>query len=151
MKCDTYAQKTLFDHINQIKTEKNINYYDSLNDVEKKNFNQYLILTGLSMNAKYIDEVSIISKYINIIPNKQFYKVCCDIIPYDKMFNKWIKSKKRKFNIELINYISRYYEVGMADATEYCELMFDKNINNIKLILYKFGLTDKKIKEILDI
>lgn len=149
MSYDEYKQKTLFDHINQIKTEKNINYYNNLNEIDKKNFNQYLILTGLSMNENYIDEISYILKYVNTIPNIQFYKMCCDIIPYDKTFSKWIKSKKIKFNFELINYISKYYEIGIDDATEYCQIMYNKNIDELKLILQKFGLDDKKIKQLL--
>lgn len=147
-----YKSKSLFDHINEIKTQKRNDYYDLLNEQEKKNFNQYLILIGLSMNKNCIEEVSLIFKYINIIPNKQFYKICCDIIPYNNSFNKWIKSKKNKYNDELLILISKYYEISLNDASEYCDLMVNTNNTiEIKNILYKFGLNDKDIKKILNI
>lgn len=147
-----YKQKSLFDHINQIKTEKRNDYYDNLSDEEKKNFNQYLILVGLSMDKEYINEISIISKYLNIIPNKQFYKICCDIIPYNKNFNKWIKSKKLNINNEALKFISKYYEISLSNAYDYYNLMLStNNLNEIKNILSKYGLTDKQIKKMLSI
>lgn len=145
-----YKQKSLFDHLNQIKTEKRIDYYDLLNEDEQKNFNQYLILIGLSMDKECIEEVSFISKYLYIVPNKQFYKICCDLIPYSKSFNKWIKSKKNKFDNKLLNLISKYYEISLNDSIEYCELMFNtNNLDKIENILSKFGLADKDIKKML--
>ena len=95
--------KSLFDHLNEIREGKSVDYYDSLTEQEKKTFNQYVILMGLSMDKECIEEVSYISKYLNLIPDKQFYKVCCDIIPYGKKFSKWIKSSKVKFDKEIIN------------------------------------------------
>jgi len=74
--------KSLFDHINEIREGKSENYYDELTEGEKKSFSQFVILIGLSMDKDCIDEIAVISKYVNIIPNKQFYKVCCVIIPY---------------------------------------------------------------------
>lgn len=147
-----YKQKTLFDHINQIKTEKSNDYYDNLSESEKKNFNQYLILIGLSMDKECINEISIISKYLNIIPNREFYKVCCDIIPYNKNFNRWIKSKKININDEILKFISKYYEISLSDACDYYHLMANSNnLNEVKNILSKYGLSDKEIKKISSI
>lgn len=141
--------KSLFDHINQIKRDKNPNYYDELTDQEIKGFNQYVILMGLSMNRECIDEVSYLSKYLNIIPNKQFYKMCCDVIPYDKKFHKWIKNTNEKINNEIVEKVAQYHEVGWEDARQYCDVLIDSNIDELKNILSKFGLNDKEIKGLL--
>jgi hypothetical protein len=143
--------KSLFDHINEIREGKSENYYDELTEGEKKSFSQFVILIGLSMDKDCIDEIAVISKYVNIIPNKQFYKVCCDIIPYGKKFCKWIKNSKHKINKELIDTISLYYEIGTDEASEYCELMMieESGITEICNILTKYGKSDKEIKAIL--
>ena len=48
--------KSLFDHLNQIRGEKDETYYKLLTEDEKKGFNQYIILTGLSMDKSCIEE-----------------------------------------------------------------------------------------------
>jgi hypothetical protein len=142
-------QKGLFDHLNQIRGLKNPDYYDSLTEHEKKTFNQYVILMGLSMDKECIEEMSYLSKYLNIIPNRQFYRVCCDMVPYGKKFGKWIKNSKVKLNKELVTKIAEYFEIGISDARDYCEIMIESNVDELKAILSKFGLSEKEIKGLL--
>jgi hypothetical protein len=142
--------KSLFDHLNEICEGKRDDYYDNLLDIEKKNFNQYIILIGLSMNKDCIDEISYISKYTGIIPDKQFYKVCCDLLPLGKKFSKWIKNVN-SVNKELIAIVSLFYEIGKSDAIEYCDVMCNTELGILEItnILNKYGKTAKEIKEIL--
>jgi hypothetical protein len=142
--------KSLFDHLNEICEGKRDDYYDNLLDIEKKNFNQYIILIGLSMNKDCIDEISYISKYTGIIPDKQFYKVCCDLLPLGKKFSKWIKNVN-SVNKELIAIVSLFYEIGKNDAIEYCDVMCNTELGILEItnILNKYGKTAKEIKEIL--
>ncbi len=140
--------KTLFDHLNQIRYDKDINYYDNLNDQEKKDYNQYMILMGLSMDKSCIEDISYISKYINIIPNSAFYKMCCELIPKRKVYCKWIKSSKGNINIEILRRISQYYDVSIRTSWEYYEVLLSiGGIESIRIFLRKYGLTDKEIKE----
>jgi hypothetical protein len=150
-KSEEIKSKSLFDHINEIRENKTPDYYDNLTEEEQNQFNQFVILMGLSMDRDCINEIAIISKYLNIIPNKQFYKVCCDIIPRGKKYCKWIKNKKDKLDKELINILSLYYEIGKNDAIEYCEILMnsDNGIFDLTNILTKYGKSDKEIKAIL--
>lgn len=144
--------KSLFDHLSEIREHKSEDYYDLLTDEEKKSFNQYIILIGLSMDKECIDITALLSKYLNIIPDREFYKVCCDLIPLGRKYSKWVKSGKDKINKELVDKVALYYEVGKADAVEYCECMYNSGeagMANIKSILSKYGMTEKEIKGIL--
>lgn len=143
--------KSLFDHLNEIRDKKRTNYYDDLTEQERKAFNQYVILMGLSMDKECISEISFLSKYLNLIPDKQFYKVCCDVIPYGKKFNKWIKNSKDKVNKEVLEKISSYYTIGTSDAKEYYYVMLncEGGMNEVKNILSKYGLSDKQIKGLM--
>jgi len=142
--------KSLFDHLNQIRFGKDPNYYNELTESEKKGFSQFIILTGLSMDKTCIEEVSTISKYLNLIPNEHFYKLCCALIPSNQKFSKWIKNNTSKINSEVTEYVAKYYEIGKDDAHDYCELMMDcEEKTELINILSKYGLSEKEIKGLL--
>lgn len=147
---NTEKSRSLFDHINQIRWEKNPAYFGELSEKERKSFNQYIVLLGLSMDSDCIDEVSYLSKYMELIPDAQFYKVCCDIIPKSRKYCKWIKSLKYDRNPEITKKISQYYKVGLDIARQYYDVMIESSGNvEIAKILSKYGLSEKEIDKLL--
>jgi hypothetical protein len=142
--------KSLFDHLNEIKLGKSPDYYHDLTEQEKKNFNQYVILMGLGMDENCLDVVAIISKYLNIIPDEQFYEVCRTLVPSTRKFTKWIKSGKSKVNKEILQRIAEYYEIGISEAAEACEVYSDDELKYvINGILGRYGYSEKEIKELM--
>jgi hypothetical protein len=143
--------KTLFDHINQIRNVKNEHYFDELTDAEKKGFNQYIILMGLSMDKDCIDEVASLYQYISIIPNRHFYKVCCDIFPRSSKFFKWIKNSGEKINTPVCKKIAEYYSVGLREANEYyiCMMASESGKLELRNLISKYGLTEKEVDKLL--
>ena len=55
--------KTLFDHLSHICEKQNLNYYDTLDEVDKKTFSIYMINRFLSMNIDYLPVVNEIQQY----------------------------------------------------------------------------------------
>jgi len=145
--------RTLFDYINHIRESKTIDYYDKLTEVEKKGFNKYTLLIGLSMDIGSIDTIAYLSKYFELIPNKQFYTACCDLTPVGKKYCKWIKSSGTKFNGELLELLSKYFQIGQDEVKDYCKILFrDENgISYIHNICQKCGKTDKEIERLLEV
>src|SRR4051812_19704027 len=93
--------RTLFDHIKHISKSQDPDYFDSLTDLDKKTFNHFMILRGLSMNPALVDDISFLYRYFDTIPSPQFYKLLISIIPaeHPKTFHPWVKaSKKNKFS-----------------------------------------------------
>lgn len=144
--------KSLFDHINHIREVKSPNYFDTLSDGDLKSFNKYTLLMGLSMDASNIEEIAFVSKYFNIVPNKQFYTVLCDVVPHGRKFCKWIKSNKKKINKDLIDLISIKYQIGKDESYEYCTVLFksEEGINEMVNICKQYGKSDKEIESILE-
>ena len=145
--------KSLFDHINHIREVKSSDYYDKLTDVEKKGFSKYTLLMGLSMDVSSIDTMAYLSRYFEVIPNKQFYTACCDLTPAGKKYCKWIKSSGTKFNSELLELLSSHLQIGIDEVKDYCKILFkDENgLSYIHDICKKYGKTDKEIERLLEV
>jgi Bacteriophage clamp loader A subunit len=150
-KPSTVKNKTLFDHINHIRETKKDSYYEDLNEQEKKQFNKYTLIIGLSMDKDSIENVSFISKYFDSIPNKNFYKVCCDLVPKGKKYCKWIKSTKSKINNDLLNLISNHFKISKQESSEYCKILYEKEygLEYLTDLCKKYGKNEKEIEKLL--
>ena len=99
----------------------------------------------LSMNKNYLELVN----YIQTIPiteKEKYYAIYCDLIPKNKIWNKYIKSGSTSKNKELINYMTLYFECSSKEVDEYLDLLSKEQIKDI---LSDFGIEDKEIKKLL--
>lgn len=145
------AQKGLFDHLNQIRTTKNPDYWSTLSDKEKKNFNHWMILTGLSQDESLIPLCSQLWEegYYDKIPSPQFYTLLCQLVPYsDRKFG-WNKAKKK--NLELLEYIAKWFSISTREADEYFSIFMSSENGMVELskILEGSGLSDKEAEQVL--
>lgn len=144
--------KTVFDHIKHIRESKTPNYYISLNENDQKTFNKYVILMGLSMDINAINNISCISKYIDILPSNAFYKACCELTPTSNKYYKWIKSSKYKFSKKLLEIVSDYYKISKNDAYEYC-LSFVKDEVSLTYLIslcMSVGYSESQVEKMLE-
>lgn len=150
VKEDKPKSKSLFDHVNQIRNVKNPNYFQKLSEQDKKSFNHYMICRFLSMDPNSINESSYLTKIFDKMDSESFYKVACAVIKSVK-FTPYIKSKNKKFNKELLEFVSRKYEVSKSDSNEYCEILSstDTGIQELHNICSGYGLSEKEIGKII--
>ena len=136
---------TIIDWINQLLVSKT--HGDSFTKVEQKKFSPFIINRWLSMDKDFIEVVNAFQKYaIGTLEPREVYKWYCDVLPKGKRFNKYIKGKsKKKYDDELINIISKYFECSKLQTKQYIELI---NKEELKEILEKYGLDEKKIKRL---
>ena len=150
---ETKRKAGLFDHLNQIRKTKNPDYFSTLDEDDLKTFNQYMLLRFLSMDSSIIEEISLISKYLNLIPNSQFYTLCINLLPKSNYFFKYIKSDFKKPNKELVDIISQRYMISSRESIEYITecLEIDGGIYELEGICREYGFTNKEIKKICEI
>jgi len=143
--------KSLFDHISQIREVKNPKYFDTLTTADIKSFNKYTLLMGLSMDQTIIEEIAFVSKYFDILPEKQMYKVLCDLVPQGRRFCKWIKPNKVKFDKELLQLVANKFEVSKDDAYSYCVIFFktEEGINTLINLCKQYGKSEKEIEGLM--
>ena len=144
--------KGLFDHINHIREVKSPDYYDKLTVEEKKSFNKYVLLMGLSMDQSCIEEIAYISKYFDSMPDRLFYTVCCDVVPHGRKFCKWIKASKKSINKELIQLVATHYQISKSDAYDYCVMMIknEKGLTDLINVCKLYGKTEKELEKLFD-
>jgi hypothetical protein len=68
------------------------------------------------------------------------------MIPKRKVFLKYIGSKKKKPNVELAEYVAKYFNCSLGEADEYIDILRPYGVTGI---LYKMGIEDKEIKKLL--
>ena len=137
-------KKSLFDHITQITSVQNPNYWDEISDEDKKSWSNYMVNRFLSMKTDWIELVNELQKY-NLKP-KELYKLYTNILPKGKRFNKYIKSKmNKKYDDYLINTLCNYFECSKLQVVEYIKLISKEDLVSI---LEKYGTNPKQIKNI---
>ena len=137
--------KGLFDHIKQITMYQNPNYWDTLNDGDKKSWNNYMIHRFLSMNPNWIELVNGIQQYWELEP-KVLYKFYISVIPKSKSFLRYVKSKKpSKVEGWAMEHLIDYFETSSREIEDYLEIMTKQQVETI---IMKYGVTDKELKQV---
>ena len=135
--------KNIFDWL------KEINYIkspiDKFTDKDWEVWNSYMIHRFLSMNPEFIELVNHVQEFP---PQSKvaIYNIYKEFIPKNKKWNKYIKSNIKQHNIELLDYLSKYWECSKIEARDYLNILEDDQILNI---LTSVGLEKKEINKLL--
>jgi len=143
--------KTLFDHIKAITSIQDPNYWDTLEEGDKKTWSNYMIHRFLSMNPDWIEVLSEIQPYTQTLEPKQLYLALIGIIPKGRYFLKYTKGKKdNKYESFLIDIIKQDFMCSSKEAEDYCEILYStrEGRENIKYICERYGIEKKQITKL---
>ena len=118
---------------------------ENISDESWNTWNSYMIHRFVSMNINYVELVN----YIQTIPydnKQQTYQIYREMVPKNKVFLKYIKSKRKKSNTTLVEYVAQYFECGLGEAEEYIDILREKGVRDI---LYKMGIDEKETTKLL--
>ena len=135
--------KNIFDWLKAINTTKPP--VESFTDKDWEVWNSYMIHRFLSMNKDFIEIVNNIQE---ILPQdkKKIYSIYKEFIPKNNKWNKYIKSKIKHPNKDLVDHIRDYFKCSSKDAKEYIYILDKPKINRI---LTNRGLNKKELKILL--
>jgi hypothetical protein len=108
-------------------------------------WNSYMIHRYVSMNINYVE----LANYVQTLPyenKQQTYTIYREMIPKTKVFLKYIKSRNKKQNTTLVEYVAKHFECGLGEAEEYIDILREAGTRSI---LYRMGLEDKEINKLL--
>ena len=108
-------------------------------------WNSYMVNRYVSMDIRYIELVN----YIQTIPydnKKQLYQIYREMIPKAKTFFKYLKTTKRKKNMDVLDYIAKHFECSLGEAEEYLDILRE---TGARRVLYDMGVEDKQIEKLL--
>jgi hypothetical protein len=142
-------KKSLFDHINQITSVQNPNYWNEISDEDKKTWSNYMTHRFLSMKSDWIELVNELQKY-NLSPNV-LYKLYTNVLPKKKQWLRYIKGKKDiQYEKWVLEIVAKHYQVSISEAIGYLDVYMMSEGGKIELveILNKYGTDPKLIKKL---
>ena len=143
--------KSLFDHIKAVTSEQNPNYWETLDDGDKKTWSNYMIHRFLSMNPDWIQVLSEIQPYTQVLEPKSLYLALIGLIPKGKYYLKYTKGKNdTKYESWLIDLVKVDFLCSKKEAEEYTEILYStrEGRENIKYICEKYGIEKKQITKL---
>ena len=141
-------RKSLFDHINQITSVQNPNYWDEISDEDKKSWSNYMVNRFLSMNSDWMELVNELQKY-NLQP-KELYKLYTNILPKGKRWLKYVKGRNDMDYPEwLINVVRNNDNCSRREAIEAVDMLMltEGGMMELGELGRKWGIEEKKIKD----
>ena len=141
-------KKCLFDHITQITSVQNRNYWDEISDEDKKSWSNYMVNRFLSMKTDWIELVNELQKY-NLKP-KELYKLYTNILPKGKQWLKYTKGRNIMSHPNwLINIVVNHEQISKKEAVEYIDLLMLTEGGMLELgeLSRKWGVEETKIKK----
>ncbi len=140
-------KKSLFDHINQITSVQNPNYWDEISEEDKKSWSNYMTHRFLSMKMEWVELVNELQKY-NLQP-KELYKLYTNILPKGKQWLKYTKGRTEMSQPNwLINVVVNEEKISKKEAVEYIEMLMLTEGGMLELgqLAQKWGVEPKKIQ-----
>ena len=128
---------------------KQINYIkanpNSFSDADWELWNSYMIHRFMSMNSDYLD---LVNEAQQIMPQnkEQIYNIYREYIPKNNKWNKYIKSNIKKYNKQLLEHLSQYWECSQTEVKDYLKFLDNEDIIRI---LTSIGIENKEIKTLL--
>ncbi|MDA9309667.1 hypothetical protein N9Q43_00415 [bacterium] len=135
--------KSIFDWLKAINSTKPP--VESFTDKDWEVWNSYMIHRFMSMNPNYIEVVN----YVQDLPpqeKRMIYNVYKEFIPKNNKWNKYIKSKSKEPNKELIEHLRDHLKCSSREAKQSMLLL---DTQQIIRILSNRGLNTKEIKPLL--
>jgi hypothetical protein len=143
----TIKPKTLFDHLKQITEVQNPDYWSTLNDGDKRNWTNYMIIRFLSMNTDWTELLSELQPTIQALEPEYLYKFLITILPKTKKYSRYVKgSDVEKYPDWLVTLMCKDFMCSSNNAIDYLNILYG-NKEGREAILYlcqKYG-TDKKL------
>ena len=143
--------KTLFDHIKAITSIQDPNYWDTLEEGDKKTWSNYMIHRFLSMNPDWISVLSEIQPYTQVLEPKQLYLSLIGLLPKGKYYLKYTKGKgEAKYEGWLVDLMVNEFTCSKKEALEYLEIFYAtrEGRENVKYICEKYGIDKKQITKL---
>lgn len=146
---ETNKGKELFDFLNGITTDQSTEFFDSLNDAEKKKYknSRYMLHRFLSMNVNYSQVVNAIQKY-SAVPDRAHYLFMTNMLPKGKQYNKYIKGERdERYESWLVELVAKHFNVSKVEAIQYLEIYYTQNKDALIMLCKNYGIDSKTLKK----
>jgi len=142
---------SLFSHITQITNVQNPNYWDTLDESDRKSWSNYMIFRFLSMKYEWVETISALQPHLQEIPPKTLYLALIDLLPKGRHFMKYMKAKGAdKYEKWLVELVANHYTVSKLEAEGYLRILYatSEGKKHIVQLAEDYGTETKIIKKL---
>jgi hypothetical protein len=143
MKTGKKEIKNIFEWLNEITLYKTP--VEEISEESWNVWNSWLVHKYVSMDIRFVE----LANYVQTLSyenKQQTYIIYKEMIPKTKVFLKYIKSRNKKQNTTLVEYVAKHFECSLGEAEEYIDILREVGTRSI---LYRMGLEDKEINKLL--
>ena len=147
-KKSSIKKKSLFDHINQVTSVQNPDYWEQISEEDKKTWSNYMVNRFLSMKLEWVELVNELQKY-NLEP-KELYKLYTNVLPKGKQWLKYTKGRNDMNHPEwLINIVRNNDEYSRKEAIQAIDMLMltEGGMMELGELGRKWGIEEHKIKD----
>ena len=147
-KKSSIKKKSLFDHINQVTSVQNPDYWEQISEEDKKTWSNYMVNRFLSMKLEWVELVNELQKY-NLEP-KELYKLYTNVLPKGKQWLKYTKGRNDMNHPEwLINIVRNSDEYSRKEAIQAIDMLMltEGGMMELGELGRKWGIEEHKIKD----
>jgi hypothetical protein len=141
--------KSLFNHIDAIYQNQSTDYWDTLEEADRKSWNNWMVNRFISMNSNYVEVVNEVQKYYGQIGDRELYLFYSQLLPKGRQFNKYIKgSKDEAYEDWLLDIVSHHHLVSKLEAQCYLNIWYrtENGRINLRQLLEGYGIEPKRLK-----
>ena len=104
------------------------------------------------MDETLVEDMAELYKIFDKIPSPQFYQLLIALVPKNNRYCPWIKSKVLKHNKELLELVSKKFQIPKYQANTYINLLLrdEEGQQELIKICKAFGLDDNEVEELLN-
>jgi len=135
--------KSIFDLLNDITFNKVP--WENQSETDRKNIQPYMFNRWFSMKKEYLEIIAEVQQITDLMTPEQYYKFYLDLLPKQKFFVKYIKSKTESDSKRgaLLKFLSQRLELSEREIETYLDLTPNETI---KEYIRGSGFMDKQIK-----
>ena len=144
-------KKGLFDHLQAIYNNQKIDYWDKLEDGDRKSYSNYMINRLVSMESNFIHIVNLFQRFLGVTTERGSYLFYSQILPKGRRWNRYIKGNKEKgYPDWVIAILKNHYHISSYEVDSYLELYMasKEGKEELKSLLEMYGTEPKKIKSL---
>jgi len=108
-------------------------------------WNSWLVHKYVSMDIRFVE----LANYVQTLSyenKQQTYIIYREMIPKTKVFLKYIKSRNKKQNTTLVEYVAKHFECSLGEAEEYIDILSE---HGSRRVLYDMGVDEKEVEKLL--
>jgi len=111
-----------------------------------------MLLRALSMDDDCVGEMAFLYRYFDRIPSPQFYTLLISLTPKNNRWVPWIKTKIIKHSPDLLNLVSKKFEISKRQANEYVNVLVATNegLEQLVGLCQAMGLNDNEVEQLFN-